>query len=90
MPIYYMSILCMPRSVRLRLEKIQRDFLWGGRALERKTRLVKWAVVCSDKSKGGLGVKCLSTLNRALLGKWSWRFMAENEAFDKYQCNELF
>ena len=30
MPIYYMSILHMPRSVRLRLEQIQRDFLWGG------------------------------------------------------------
>ena len=30
MPIYYMSILRMPRSVRLRLEQIQRDFLWVG------------------------------------------------------------
>ena len=41
MPIYYMSILRIPRSVRLRLEQIQRDFLCGGRALERKTHLVK-------------------------------------------------
>ena len=59
MPIYYMSILRMPRSVRLRLKQIQRDFLWGGGALERKIYLVKWRVVCLDKSKGGLGVKCL-------------------------------
>ena len=80
MLIYYMSILCMLRSVRLRLEQIQRDFLWGGGALERKIHLIKWPVVCSDKSKGGLGVKCLSTLNRAFLGKWSWHFMVENEA----------
>ncbi|RVW80209.1 putative ribonuclease H protein [Vitis vinifera] len=80
MPIYYMSILCMLRSIRLRLEQIQRDFLWVGGALERKIHLVKWPVVCSDKSKGGLGVKCLSTLNRAFLGKWSWHFMVENEA----------
>ena len=41
MPIYYMSILCMPRSVRLRLEQIQRDFLWGGGALKRKTHLIE-------------------------------------------------
>ena len=27
--INYMSILRTPRSVRLRLEQIQRDFLWG-------------------------------------------------------------
>ena len=31
--IYFMSLFCMPRLVRLRLEKIQRDFLWGDRAL---------------------------------------------------------
>ena len=30
MPIYLMSLLRMPRVVSLRLEKIQRDFLWGG------------------------------------------------------------
>ena len=29
MPIYLMSLLRMPRVVSLRLEKIQRDFLWG-------------------------------------------------------------
>lgn len=34
MPIYFMSILHMPRAVRSRLEQIQRDFLWGGGALE--------------------------------------------------------
>ena len=33
MPIYFMSLFCMPRKVRLRLEKIQMDFLWGGGAL---------------------------------------------------------
>ncbi|RVX03362.1 hypothetical protein CK203_019838 [Vitis vinifera] len=30
MPIYLMSLMRIPRVVRLRLEKIQRDFLWGG------------------------------------------------------------
>ena len=55
--------------VRLRLEKIQRDFLWGGGGLEKKPHLVKWSIVCSDKKRGGLGVRCLSKLNRALLGK---------------------
>ena len=30
MPTYLMSLLRMPREVKLRLEKIQRDFLWGG------------------------------------------------------------
>ncbi|RVW56212.1 Transposon TX1 uncharacterized 149 kDa protein [Vitis vinifera] len=30
MPTYLMSLMRMPRVVKLRLEKIQRDFLWGG------------------------------------------------------------
>ena len=68
---FTLSLLHIPRVVRLRLEKIQKDFLWGGGALERKPHLVKWVTICSDKRKGGLGVRCLSTLNRALLCKWN-------------------
>ncbi|RVX21575.1 putative ribonuclease H protein [Vitis vinifera] len=81
MPIYFMSMLSMPRKVRLRLERIQREFLWGGGALERMIHLVKWELVCLEKDNGGLGVKSLSILNKALLCKWSWRFAMEREAF---------
>ncbi|KAJ9684352.1 hypothetical protein PVL29_016699 [Vitis rotundifolia] len=80
LPIYLMSLLCLPSSVRRRLEKIQRDFLWGGGNLERKPHLVRWELVCLSKKKGGLRVKCLSILNKALLAKWNWRFANEREA----------
>ncbi|RVW35196.1 hypothetical protein CK203_099986 [Vitis vinifera] len=50
-----MSSSCIPRPVRLRVEQIQRDFLWGGGALEQKTHLVQWDTVCLDKRKGGFG-----------------------------------
>ncbi|RVW70881.1 putative mitochondrial protein [Vitis vinifera] len=33
-----------------------------------------------SKTKGGLGVKCLSFLNKALLAKWNWGFANEREA----------
>ncbi|RVW39045.1 putative ribonuclease H protein [Vitis vinifera] len=69
--------------VRLRLEKIQSDFLWGGGALEKRPHLVKWDVVRSHKMKGGLGIRNFSILNRALLCKWSWRFAAKRESFWK-------
>ena len=67
----------------VRFKKIQRDFLWGGRGLEKKPHLVKWEVVCSNKMKDSLGVRSLSNLNRAILGKWSWCFVKENGALWK-------
>ncbi|RVW23454.1 putative ribonuclease H protein [Vitis vinifera] len=90
MPIYLMSLLRIPRAVSLRLEKIQRDFLWGGGALEKKPHLVNWDTVCLDKSKGGLGVRCLSTLNRALLCKWNWRFANERDKLWRHVISRKF
>ncbi|KAJ9683301.1 hypothetical protein PVL29_019053 [Vitis rotundifolia] len=79
-PIYQMSIFRMPKIVARRIEKIQRDFLSGGGGeLEGKIHLVKWEVVCSDKNKGGLGLRKLALLNKALLGKWIWRFACEKD-----------
>lgn len=49
----------------------------GGGALERKTHLIKWEVVCSNKGSKGLRIKNLSNLNKDLLGKWVWRFVVK-------------
>ena len=81
MPIYFMSLFCLPRKVRLRLEKIQRDFLWGGGALVQKPHLVRWNMICLDKKKGGLGVRNLALMNNALLCKWNWRYADERKVF---------
>ena len=56
LPIYFMPSFTIPRIVRLRLEKIQRDFLWEGGSLKNKLHLMKWWTICKAKSKGGLGV----------------------------------
>ena len=45
---------------------------WFGR--EFKYHLVDWNTVCSPVYCGGLGVRKLSTLNHALLGKWLCHF----------------
>ena len=70
LPIYFMSLFCMLRLVGQRLGQIQRDFLWGGGALERRPHLVSWSVVLFTH-KGSLRVRNLSLLNKALLCKWN-------------------
>ena len=77
--IYQLSLFRMPKIVAKRLEKVQRDFLWGGGSLERKVHLINWEVVCTQKEKGGLGIWKIDLLNKALLGKWIWRFVFEKE-----------
>ncbi|RVW14147.1 putative ribonuclease H protein [Vitis vinifera] len=79
--IYFMSLFVIPRKVRLRLKKIQREFLWGDMEEKRKIHLVRWAVICKDKRHGGLGLRYLKEFNHALLGKWLWRFPTERESF---------
>ena len=74
LPIYHLSLFRMPQRVRVRLERIQREFLWGGSGPEKKIPLVSWDIVCSEKNKGGVGLKSFSKLNKALLSKWCWRF----------------
>ncbi|GAU16263.1 hypothetical protein TSUD_298950 [Trifolium subterraneum] len=44
-----------PCCVLKSIEKIQRNFLWGGGAEERKICWVKWDQICLPKVKGGLG-----------------------------------
>ena len=69
LPIYYMSLFVIPKRVATRLEKIKRDFLWGGGALVNKPHLLSWSVVCLEKVKRGLGFRSLGTFSKALLGK---------------------
>jgi hypothetical protein len=51
---------------------------WGGLGDEFKHHLVDWNTVCLPVAQGGLGVYKVADVNKALLGKWLWRFGMED------------
>ena len=46
----------------------------------KKMHLINWKTVCLSRDKGGLGICGVLNLNKALLGKWNWRFVVEDNA----------
>jgi hypothetical protein len=77
LPTYLLSLFLIPVIVANHIEKLYRDFLWGGLGDEFKFHLVKWSKVCSLISERGLGIRNLKTCNRTLLGRWLWRYEHE-------------
>ena len=70
LPTYLLSLFPIPMSVAHRLEKLQRDFLWGGLEDNHKFHLVNWKQTCTPLQSGGLGIRNMAVFNKALLGKW--------------------
>jgi hypothetical protein len=77
LPTYFLPLFTIPVSVARRLERLQRNFLWGDLGEVSKHHLVRWEVVCSPVKDSGLGVRKPVDFNKALLGKWLWRFGLE-------------
>ena len=75
LPTYFLLLFTIPTHVANKIEKLQRNFLWG----DSKIHLVGWDKVCAPIANSGLGIRKLTTFNKALLGKWFWRFGKEED-----------
>lgn len=80
LPLYYLSFFKMPVGVMSKCNSIMRRFLWGGSEGDAKIAWVRWEQVCKSFDEGGLGVKDLKSFNCALLGKWRWRLLMEENS----------
>ncbi|KAJ3685462.1 hypothetical protein LUZ61_014626 [Rhynchospora tenuis] len=73
-PIYFMSVFKLPIWVVKAIDRIRRDFIWGGaQGRGGKLHLISWDLLCQPKSIGGLGLSNIITQNNSLLLRWIWR-----------------
>ncbi|GJW83515.1 RNA-directed DNA polymerase, eukaryota [Tanacetum coccineum] len=79
-PLYNMSIFKVPKGVLKVMESIRSNFFKGASMLEKKISWIAWDKVLASKKKGGLGVSSYFALNRALLLKWVWRFVSQDDS----------
>ncbi|XP_073260583.1 uncharacterized protein [Populus alba] len=79
-PLYYMSIFCIPKTVAHKITAMQAWFLWGRSVGNRKIHRLALDTVAKNKERGGLGVGNISAKNKALLFKWIWKLESNEKA----------
>jgi hypothetical protein len=72
-PLHQMLIIVPPKKMLKQIEKIQRGFLWAGRADAQGGHChVNWQHVCRPIEQGGLGVRDLERTGLSLRIRWMW------------------
>ena len=56
LPTYHLSLFPIPADMAYHIERLQRNFLWGGLGDDSKCHLVNWSKVCSPIWSGGLAI----------------------------------
>jgi len=77
--LFFLSFFKVPVRVCKEITKLQRKFLWGWGAEERKIAWTSWENICKAKEEGGLGIKRIDLFNKALLAKWLWRMGSDEK-----------
>ncbi|GJZ05566.1 putative RNA-directed DNA polymerase, eukaryota, reverse transcriptase zinc-binding domain protein [Tanacetum coccineum] len=78
--VYFFSTFKAPITIINNLERIRKNFFWGGSSEERKIAWVAWEKVIAPLDQGGLNIGSLKVFNQAMLSKWWWRFLNEENA----------
>jgi hypothetical protein len=72
-PIHQLLVMAPPKKTTKQIKKIQRGFLWAGRAEVNGGHChVNWRKVCRPLTLGGLGVQDLERAGLALRLRWMW------------------
>lgn len=73
LPNHIMQYFHIPTNIINKLNRYQRNFLWGTTDIRKKLHLLKWEQITTPTIKGGLSIQNLRTKNYASLASLAWR-----------------
>ncbi|XP_022040602.1 uncharacterized protein LOC110943154 [Helianthus annuus] len=77
---YWATVFMLPAKIVHDLERCMRGFLWAGSTQQSVKAKVAWKVVCLPKYEGGLGIRCISDVNKALLSSHVWSVLTNRKS----------
>lgn len=80
MPIYAMGTIILPKKVTVKLTAIARNFFWGGNHDKRSLAYVAWGKITTPRGMGGLGLRSIEEMNKALVMKVIWKLASNEDA----------
>lgn len=69
-----MNVFLIPKTIRLKMDKIARNFFWGHDNTVTKIHTINWKKITKPKAMGGLGIRTSCHQNKALILKRLWTY----------------
>ncbi|XP_021970148.1 uncharacterized protein LOC110865195 [Helianthus annuus] len=79
--VYWSSVFILPASIIKDLEAKMRNFLWSQEAsFHRGKAKVSWSSICVPKYEGGLGIRRVGDVNKALMASHAWSILNKRDS----------
>ena len=75
-PVYWMALAWIPKSILNKSRRICSNFLWSGKKDQKVLPWVKWDQIARPKALGGWGIKNTSFFAKDLAAKLGWRLIS--------------
>ncbi|KAK1421733.1 hypothetical protein QVD17_24306 [Tagetes erecta] len=74
--VFWSSVFILPIRIMHDIEAKMRDFLWARGPLKKGRARVAWKDVCMPKNEGGLGIKRVRDMNKAMMSFHIWSIIS--------------
>ena len=75
-PVYWMALAWIPKSILNKSRRICSNFLWPGKKDQKVLPWIKWDQIARPKALGGWGIKNTNFFAKALAAKLGWRLIS--------------